>query len=191
MARISVQAEMARLSINAPTRRIKAVQQNRAQMKVIRKHPSIKVDMTSLRNNIGLKSIKTLTREIAAQSVAQAKQGIKNIENNGDFVAAFSGSGNPIAEIARRAMLQTRRVPSAPGRAVDPTVNVKSDPGSLRIDWSMQDISITWDDYQAPVITIEPKHTVDVVLVQKPHLEFRVVEQSYPRESGRTVDEEI
>jgi hypothetical protein len=68
---------------------------------------------------------------------------------------------------------------------------MKSDPGSLSIDCSMHDISITWDDYQAPVITIEPKPSVDIVLVQEPHLAFRVVENTYPPESGRTIDKEV
>lgn len=190
MARLSIETQMARLSINAPVRRIKAVQQQRVQMTVSREYPSLEVNMESLRNNIGLKSVGTLVQESAAQAVSQAQQGIKNIENNGDFVSALPRRGNPIADIARSTMLRTKQAAPS-GRASDPTVSVKSNPGSLSIDWSLQDISISWDDYQSPIITVEPKPSVDVMLVQEPHLEFKVVEQSYPPETGRTIDEAV
>jgi hypothetical protein len=190
MARISIQAQLARLSINAPMRRIKAVQQQYAKMTVKREDPSLEVDMESLRNNIGLQNAGTLTREFVSQSKTQVRQAIKNFENNGDYVAALPRRGNPIAAIARTAMLRTKTV-STSGSAPDPTVRISSNPGSLSIDWSMQDLSITWDDYQTPIITFDPKHSVDVILVQEPRLEFRVVEQSYPPESGRRIDEEV
>lgn len=190
LARLSIEAQLARLSIDAPVRRIKDVQQQRAQMKINREGPSLEVDMQSLRNNIGLKSVATLARESASQAAAQIRQGIKNIENNGDYVAAMPHRGNPIGTISRSALLQVKQ-PPPPRGASDPTVSVKSNPGSLSIDWSVQDISITWDDYQAPIITIEPKPSVEVVLAQEPYLEFKVVEQSFPPETGRTIDEEI
>lgn len=190
MAQLTVEAQMARLSINAPVRRIKAVQQQRAQMTVDREYPSLEVDMQSLRNNIGLKSVGTLVQESASQAYEQVRQGIKNIENNGDYIATLPRRGNPIAEIARSTMLRVKQA-STTGGVSDPTVAVKSDPGSLSIDWSLQDISITWDDYQTPIITIEPKPSIEVVLAQEPHLEFRVVEQSYPPETGRTIDQAV
>lgn len=190
MARISVQSQMARLSINVPIRRIKAVQQHHAQMTVSRKSPGMEIDMESLRNNTGLKSIETLTRELTARAFAQARQGIKNIENNGDYVAVQPRKGNPIAEISRMAMLRTKTA-STSGKAADPTVSVKSDPGSLNINWSLQDVSITWDDYQTPTIKVEPKPSVNIVMSQEPRLEFKVVEHSFPPESGRTVDQQI
>lgn len=189
MARIRVEAQMARLSIDMQPRRMR-VDWQRAKMTVSRENPSLEIDMEDLRNNIGLKSIDTLTREMASQSYAQARQGIKDIENNGDYVAKLPHSGNPIAQIARNSMLEVRRMPAA-GNVSDPTVPVKSHPGSLSIDWSVHDVSITWDDYQDPVITIDPKPAVNVTLAQEPHIAFKVVEYAYPPESGRTIDEEI
>lgn len=181
---------MAGLSINTPMRRIKAVQQQRPQMTVKREYPSLDVDMQSLRDNIGLKSVGTLVKESASQAYAKVQQGIKNIENNGDAIAALPQQGNPIAEISRSAMLRVKQAPTS-GGAVDPTVPIKSNPGSLRIDWSVQDIAISWDNYQSPIITVEPKPSVDIALAQKPHLEFRVVEQSFPPETGRTIDQAV
>lgn len=190
MARIDIQAQLARLSINAPMRGIQTVQQQYAKMTVRRENPNLEIDMESLFNNIGLQRAGTLTREMRSQSYAQVRQAIKNIENNGDYVAALPSQGNPIAAIARTAMLRTKSV-STSGSAPDPTVHISSNPGSLSIDWSTQDLSITWDDYQAPIITFDPKHSVDVILVQKPHLEFKVIEQSFPPESGRRIDQEV
>ncbi|NLA87640.1 MAG: hypothetical protein GX847_10270 [Clostridiales bacterium] len=190
LARLSIQMQMAGLSIKTPIRRINTVQQQRARMEINREYPRMKVDMESLRNNTGLKDIWTMTKEIAAQSFAHARQAVRNIENNGDYVAKPHHKGNPIAEIARRVMLRTK-VPSTPGKAVDPTVDVKSDPGSLSINWSLHDVLITWDDYQTPIITVEPKPSIDITLAQKPHIEFKIVEYTYPPESGRNVDEAI
>lgn len=190
MARLSVEAQLAQLSINAPMRRIKAIQQQRAQMTVKREDPSLEIDMTSFRNNNGLKSVATLARESASQATAKVKQSIKNIENNGDRVAAQPRNGNPIAQIARSALVSIKQ-PAPPRGASDPTVSVMSEPGSLNIDWSVQDMSITWDDYQNPVISIEPKPSVEILLAQKPTLEFKVVEQAFPPETGRTIDKEV
>ncbi len=94
--------------------------------------------------------------------------------------------GNPAAEIARRNMLKIRR-PIQRG-LISPTVPMKGDPGSLSIDWLIHDLVIKWDDYQSPVITLDPKPSVDVEMVQEPRLEFKVVEQSIPPEAGRTID---
>ncbi len=190
MARLSIDAQLARISINAPTRRIKAVQQQRAQMTVDREFPSLEVDMQSLRNNIGLKSVGTLVRESAVKAAQHVKQAIKDIENNGDYIAALPRSGNPFAQISRSALVSVKQ-PPAPRGISDPTVSVKSNTGSLSIDWSMQDISIKWDDYQNPIITIETKPSVEFALAQEPHLEFRVVEQSFPPETGRTIDQAV
>jgi hypothetical protein len=65
MARIRIQSQMAHLSIDANIRRIKDVQRQHAHMTIYRRYPSLDVDMESLRNNIGLKSIAVLAQDSA------------------------------------------------------------------------------------------------------------------------------
>jgi hypothetical protein len=190
MARLSIEIQMARLSIDYKHRKIKEVQQHSARMNVSRTNPSLDVDMQSLRNNIGLKNVEVLTQDNAAQAVSQAQQAVKTIENNGDYIAVLpKKNGNPIAAIARQTMLRTRQ-PAVPRGSSDPTVMIKGNPGTLTIDWSLHDITISWDDYQAPVITLDPKPSVDIELAQEARIEFRVVEMSIPPEAGRTFDKE-
>jgi hypothetical protein len=190
MARLRVEMQLAGLSINAPMRRIKTIQNERPQMTVDREAPSIEVDMESLHNNIGLKSPMTLSQDSAAQARSAVLQNIKTTENNGDAVATLPHSQNPIAAIARARVIQPTPVGVPSGQPVDPTVKVTGHTGDLNIDWAIQDISISWDDYQTPVITIDPKPSVDVSLAQESRVEFKVVEQSYPPETGRNIDEE-
>jgi len=188
MARLSAKVQLARLSVDFKYRRIKEVRQHRPQMKVRRENPSLKVEMRSLYENIGLKSIRTLAQESVALAQSQVREATKAIENNGDMMAALPRKGgNPVAEIAWRNMLKTRQ-PIRRG-LIDPTVPMKGDPGSFKIDWLIHDLVIKWDDYQSPVITLDPKPSVDVEMVQEPRLEFKVVEQYIPPESGRTIDE--
>lgn len=191
LPRISVDTTMARISVHAPIRRIKTIHGQHPRMTVSRENPKIEVDMESLRNNIGMKSSATLIQDQAAKARAQSTQGIKDIENAGDAMAAIPHSGNPVAAIALAKI--TRMAPNlqGSGRAVDPTVDIKGYKGTLSIDWSIQDISISWEEYQQSVITVDPKPSVEITLTQPGHMKFIVVEQSIPPEKGRSIDEEV
>jgi hypothetical protein len=65
------------------------------------------------------------------------------------------------------------------------------DPGMLEIDWTDHEITIRWDEYQAPVIVIDPKPSVNIELEQEPSIEIKVVEYVYPPEQGATVNTEV
>lgn len=191
LAKLSISSQLAGLSIDAPARRIKSIQPQRARMEVSRENPRIDIDMEQFRNNIGMKSIGTLTAELGRQAFGQARQAIVEMDRNGDAMAQLPHHGNVIAQIARNRMLTPSRPITGTGVAQDPTVGMTGHPGSLSVDWSMQDMSISWDENQAPVITLEPKPSVDIRLAQKPHIEFRVVEQMIPALAGRTIDEQV
>lgn len=188
LARLRVQTERAQISIEAPLRRIADLQPQRTQMDISSESPSVKVDMTSLMNNIGLKDIGTLAQDVVTEAQAKAKQGIKEIENNGDTVAKLINRGNAIAQIARSRILEVAQ-PAKPRGAVDPTAEIIVNTGSLKIDWSTQDLKIQWDELQMPVISVDPKASVDISLAQKAHVEFKVVELSIPPVTGRNVDQ--
>jgi hypothetical protein len=67
---------------------------------------------------------------------------------------------------------------------------MKGDPGDLSIDWSRHDLKIEWDDFQTPQITVEPKASIDISVVQEPSIEYTVVEQMIPPEKGASIDAE-
>lgn len=191
MARLHIESQRAGLSIDAPFRRIKSIQPPRAKMKVRREAPSMDIDMERFRNNVGLKSINTLTQELSRQASNKASQAIKEMDRYGDAMAQLPHNGNIIAQIARNSVLAPGKPLTGTGVAQDATVGMTGHPGSFSIDWSMQDMSIRWDENQAPVITLEPKPSVDIQLAQAPNIEFKVVEQRIPAPTGRTIDAQV
>lgn len=191
MARLSIESQRAGLSIEAPARRIRSIQPHSATMEVSLENPSIDVDMERFQNNVGLKSVPTLTRDISRQASNHADQAIKEMNRNGDAMARLPRNGNVIAQIAKNEVLAPVQPLTGSGVAQDATVEVTGHPGSVSIDWSMQDMSIIWDENQAPVIRLEPKPSVNIELAQAANIEFRVVEQMIPAESGRKIDAQI
>jgi hypothetical protein len=191
MAQLQIDSRFARISIESKIRRMRIEQQN-AQMTVQREDPKIELDLEAFKDNIGLKEISTLTQESAARAHELAKQGIRETVSNGNYVGTLPSHGNSIAQIAMQNMLK----PSAPqtnrSSVPDGAVKMKGNPGDFNIDWSRNDITISWDQYEIPVITVEPPPPyVTIALAQKPALEFSVVEQSIPPETGNSVDMKV
>lgn len=191
MAKLGIETQRAELSIKAPVRKIQSIQPKRARMVIKREAPSLDIDMARFRNNVGLKDIGTLTQELSRQASNQASQAIREMDRNGDAMAKLPHSGNMIAQIARNRLLAPGKPLAGTGMAQDPTVGMAGHPGSISIDWSTQDMTISWDENQAPIITLEPKPSVDIQLAQEPNIEFRVVEQMIPAETGRAIDAQM
>lgn len=189
MAQIRVEFQMGRISVDSPLRTIQQIEHQSARMRITRQDPNIETDMEELRNNIGLKNSGTLIREMASDAVSHLNQAVRTIQRDGRFYAALPHNGNPVAQIARKNVLAAPD-PATAGDVIDPTVDIQGNPGSISIDWSLQEVTIVWDDYQAPVIRLDPKPYINVELAQEQRISFKVVEQSIPRETGRTIDEE-
>lgn len=191
MAQIQIESQTARISIDTHIRRMR-VEQQPAKMTVDREKPGIELDMQAFKDNIGLKGVGTLVQESAARAQAQALQGIRETVQDGNYVATLPSHGNPIAQVARQKMLQPPASKMNSGAVPDGAIKMKGNPGEMNINWTKNDVTISWDQFQTPVITVEPKPPyVTVHLAQKPAVEFTVVEQTYPPESGRTFDKEV
>lgn len=189
MAQIQVDAQRASLSVEM-RRRGMSVEQDSPRMQVSRSAPDIALDLERFHDNIGLKSIFTLTRETAARAQAQVSQSIKRFASDADFIGTLPQTGNPIAQVARQHMLESAVFDS--GRSVVPegAIKMEGKTGELKIDWSKNDLVINWNQFQTPIITVEPKASVEVQLAREPVLEFTVVEEYIPPETGQTLDTE-
>jgi hypothetical protein len=113
----------------------------------------------------------------------------KTVRSNGERFVTLPHGRNPIAQVAKQ-KVKSAPPPRQGGAVIDPTIRIKANPGSISINWSIQDVKIIWDDYQAPVIRIDPKPYINVELAQEARVEFKVVEQSIPPEAGRMIDAE-
>lgn len=189
MARIRVESQMASLSIETSKRGM-TVENTPARMSAERRDGTVEIDMADFRDNIGLKSIQTLAAENAARAQAQVEQSIRRLAGEADYIGTLPHAGNPIAEVARNKMLESKVPDMNSGEVPDGAIGMRGEPGSVAIDWSRHDLKINWDEFQSPVITVEPKASVDVQVVRKPTVEYTVVELTIPPETGRTIDAE-
>lgn len=180
MARLQIETQIARLSIRSPIRRIKTVDRQNAQMIVERERPSIEIKNERM-------GVNTMTRQNAPIPANQVRQD-KTI--NGQPAGSLPGN-NGVGSPPVRIRIPVVRVPGNGGNVVSHGERrIAGNPGSLQIDWSIQDIAISWDEYQAPIITVDPKPSVDIRLAQEASVEIKIVEQTYPPETGEFIDEE-
>lgn len=189
MAKISVESQRASLSVETQKRQMNA-ETKHAQMSVEKENPKVKLDLESFRDNIGLKSYRTLNAESAAQAQADVKQYIEGINADADFIGMLPSRGNAVAQVALSKMLQSKTPEMNSGNVPDGAIKMEGIPGTIKIDWSKHDLKIIWDDFQSPVITVEPKALVKINMVQEPSVKYSVVELTVPPESGGNIDTE-
>lgn len=189
-ARIGVESRRASLDIKT-RRRTMTVENSPPEMSVTSEDPKVTLDLQQFRNSIGLKSIRTLADESVARAQAHVLESIRALSADGDAVATLPSQGNPIAQVARRRMLQDKTPEICSGEVPPGPIKMEGDPGKLSIDWSRNELKIEWGDPEPPVITVEPKASVEVHLEQMPSVKISVVELSIPPETGARLDERI
>ncbi|MGE4354054.1 MAG: DUF6470 family protein [Oscillospiraceae bacterium] len=184
---IGVDSQFAALSISIPTRRMKISRQD-AEMDINRQSPDISLDMQDFRNNNGIKDIEAFSEEYTTKAFEHVSRSIRRLASDGDFMGALPSKGNKIAELAKNRMLESHAPQMNSGDVPYGAIKMKGDPGSFNIDWTSHDVKIQWDDYQTPKIIVEPKASVDVYVAREPLIEYTVIEQTIPAESGREID---
>jgi len=190
MAKIQVESQKASLSIEMPKRKMN-IETQPAQMSVERENPKVEFNMEGFRDNIGLKNYQTLNKESAIKAQANVKQYIKEINADADYIGALPSKGNAIAQVALDKILANKMPEMNSGEVPDGAIKMEGDPGAIKINWSKDDLKISWDDFQMPVITVEPKASVNIQMIQKPSVEYSVVELEIPPESGGTIDTKV
>lgn len=186
-AQLRVETQMASLSVETAKRGM-SIQRQPAQMNAVQQAPKIELDMQEFRNNLGLKSNRALMEEYVAEAREKARQGIRQIARDGDFVATLPTDTNNIAELARTKMLEVHEPEMNSGEVPPGAVGMKGMPGEFSIDWSQSGVRIEWDKYVPPEFTVDPKAEVRVELAREPRLEITVVEEHIPPHRGRAID---
>ena len=181
-ARISIQSQMARLQIRTPIRRIKEVDVKRAQLIVQRKGPRVKIDPTVLLRNTARGTLQHLITTKAAEARGSLQKVIQNLNQKAKEMLVTTDRKDLIAQQAMDNMLKVREFKPLANIGENP-VSFGIDPGMLEIDWT-DSRHHQVDEYQAPVIVIDPKPSVNIELEQEPSIEIKVVE-CLPPERGR------
>jgi hypothetical protein len=187
MAKIEIESQKATLKIQTPKREMSIESQN-AKMNVSSEMGKIELDMSNFKDRMDLKSMRELSEDFIAQAKSELVQNIKQFSSESDQIAKLPSSGNEIAQAARRRLLTPSPSKMNSGEVPKQPVEMNGKPGELDIDWTKNDLVIKWGKYEPPIITVEPKASVNVELVQKPSVECEVVEVSIPPETGRTFD---
>ncbi len=188
MARIKIESQRAALRIQTSQRQME-VKREAAKMKVDSQLGKVDIDMTPLKNNTARKDPLTLQQSFASQSLVSAQQGTRSIASDGEFVGQQPGCGHcQISELSRMKLMNPQKPTSGHSLVPDNPVVLKGDAGHLNIDWTPQSFEIEWDQVQGPVVTLDPKPSVSVDLVQPANLQFSVVELTIPAEPGQTID---
>ncbi len=187
MAKISVESTMASLKIEIPKREM-IIQMPKAEMSLDMEKGTIDIDMSGFRRNAGFKSMHELISDSAARAKSQLELSRREDVADADYIGALPSSGNAIGQVARRKLLETDMPEMNTGKLPEQPVKIEGKPGKLSIDWEKSDLVIKWGKYEPPIITVEPKPSVRVELVQEPKVETTVVELEIPPETGRLID---
>ena len=190
-AQIQINSTMAGLSIETHRRGMR-VEHQRARMSVERTPGSVKLDMKSYYRNIGLESAAEYTDNNVRQAYSDAQQGIQRIVSEGNQIGTLPGNGKQIAQVASNRMIQNTLTNNQSGGSVPAgAIKMEGDPGSLNINWQRYDMRISWDPFESPSITVEPKPSVRIEMLQEPKVEISVVEDYIELETGKNIDTEI
>lgn len=190
MARIKVETQRARLKIEQEMRQME-INMERAKMTVNRENASLEVDSTALKNNTARRDIYTLQDHFASNSISKGFQGISDIVAKGDYLAKLPDQtgGRKIGQHAKQKLIESV-APASYGRSQLPQkgIEVTGKKGDFSIDWTPYKLDISWGAMQRPVITLDPKGSVNVELAQRASVECNVVTMTIPKEIGNLVD---
>ncbi|SMC35565.1 DUF6470 family protein [Papillibacter cinnamivorans] len=189
-ALISVDVQNARLHVESPQRRMK-IENNPPEMSVTRQDPEVLLDLSSLKENTGLKTYDQLISDAAAKAKTEALVAVRDTVNESRFIADTAAGGNRIGRTAKDEMLS----PSDPDMGHSPVppgaVEMDGDPGTLDIQWSGYDFSIDWEGELSPEIYVEPPYSVEVEIAREPSIRISVSELDIPNPAGRKIDAEV
>lgn len=186
-ARISIQNQMARLQIRTPMRRIREIDVKRPKMVVYRRWPSLHINSDVLKRNTARGTLQDLISLKAQEAKESLQKVVQNLNQKAKEMLETAERAGLIAQQAMEDMLSVKELKPKAELGENP-VSFYIDPGELRIDWTEHDITIEWDEYQSPVIVLEPKPQVQVKLEQRPTIAIKVVEYVYTPERGMTIN---
>ena len=186
-ARISIENQMARLEIRTPMRRIRSINVKRPQMLVSRRWPSLQINSDVLKKNTARGSIQELLNLKAQEAKESLHKVVQNLNQKAKEMLETADRAGLIAQQAMDTLLSVRELKPKAELGENP-VSFYIDPGELHIDWTEHEISIQWDEYQSPIIVLEPKPQVRVKLEQRQAIVIKVVEYVYTPEQGMTIN---
>ena len=192
-AEIGINITQAQMHISNPRRKMR-ITYEAPKMEIENTMPSFKINRKKINSETGLKSPLELTMQGAAKGREGGMRGARKALEDGNFLGDIRNyPGDKIGELARnrtRERLGPKQINI--GLMPESSPEVTWERGHMRMSWSKHSLVIDWEGDYAPEVTVDPPHSVEVYLNQKPY--FRVlVEEGDPPEStpGRQVNTTI
>jgi hypothetical protein len=186
-AQIQIDIQQAQLHVESEPRRM-VVHREPPEMIVHREEGEVRLDMEDFKSRIGLKTYDEWNKDAAAEAHAKTLQSIREQVNEAAYVADVSLSGqNRIANLIKENMLEPKD-PSLNIGPVPAEIDMEGDPGKMKIEWSDSELSIEWEGGGPPQVYLDPPHSIDIYMEERPYVSVSVVRENGPKPSGRNID---
>lgn len=186
-AQISVEIQNAQIHVKVPQRRMQ-IKHEPAKMEIKRSEGKVNIDLQAVKSNLGLKTHEEMTRTAVQKAKAKAQQSVREIVNNAAQVAD-PAKGQSLGKIAKSKLMAFKN-PKSGRSPVPPPVGMDGKPGQMQIEWVKGGITIDWEGDNLVEVYVEPPHSVNIELSQRPSVQISLIEETLPEILGRKVSAE-
>lgn len=186
-AEINVEIQNAQLHVKMPRREM-VINHEPARMEIRRSEGEVDLDLRAFKSNLGLKNYDEITRAAAQKAKVKAQENVKENVSEGIQLQDRS-KGQTIGKLAKNKMMAPKN--PRPGRnPVPPPVEMDGKPGRMEIEWVKGGITIDWEGDNLVEVYVEPPHSVEIQLSQRPSVQVSIEEESLSDFKGRKVSAE-
>lgn len=189
-AQIGIKITPAKLNITMPKRKMKIVQEM-PKMKIEIEKPTFEINMKKIRNEMGFKDPMTFMREIKNSAINRIYDYISQAVNDGNQIAKVDQKGNRIALVSRARSLKQSEKEINIGLMPKNLPEIEWTKGSIKIKWTKKNFKIEWEGECKPEIIVDPKHSVEVYLREKPYIKISVEDAEEQKSDARLIDAKL
>ncbi|NLL39955.1 MAG: hypothetical protein GX254_10280 [Clostridiales bacterium] len=189
-AQIGIKITPAKLNIKMPKQKMKIVQED-PQMEINIERPTFEINMKKVRNEMGFRDPMTLMREIRNTAIDKTYNYISQTVNDGNQMAKVEQKGNRIAGVYRSKSLKQSQKGINIGLMPKELPEIVWSKGSIDIKWTSRKFKIEWEGECRPEIIVDPKHSVEVYLREKPYIKIIIEDAEAQESNGRLIDAKL
>lgn len=186
-AQIGIKITPAEMQITMPRRNMK-IEQQMPEMEIEIEQPTFEINMKKVRNEIGFKDPMTLMRQMRDSAKSKIYNYIGESAQHGNLLARVEQKGNRIAGASRQKSLEQAGTEINIGLLPQSLPEIVWNKGSININWSNHNFNIEWEGDCSPEIVVDPKHSVEVYLRNRPSITITVEESEEEISEARHID---
>lgn len=189
-AQIGIKITPAQLNITMPKRKMK-IEQDIPHMEIEIEKPTFEINMKKVRNEMGFKDPMTLMREIRNTARNRIYNYVNQTVNDGNQIAKVEQKGNRIASVYRSKSLKQSQEEINIGLMPKNLPEIVWNKGSIVIKWTRKNFKIEWEGEPRPEIVVDPKHSVEVYLREKPYIKITIEDAEERKSDARLIDAKL